>query len=116
MSTRWNDLISNSGLRNEETIEKATIRNLTATRNGFIMDIKNMKADEILDCVGLACPMPIFKTSTKIKELAPGQVLEVQSDDDGIEQDMPAWCRRTGHEYLGQVKENDEYRVFVKKR
>jgi tRNA 2-thiouridine synthesizing protein A len=80
------------------------------------MDIKNIKPDFVLDCVGLACPMPIFKTSNKIKELQPGQVLEIQSDDGGIEKDMPAWCKMTGNEYLGLTKENGEYRVFVKKK
>ena len=68
------------------------------------MDIKDIKPDHVLDCVGLACPMPIFKTSNTIKEMQPGQVLEVQSDDDGIVNDMPAWCRMTGNEYLGLVK------------
>jgi TusA-related sulfurtransferase len=80
------------------------------------MDIKDIKPDEVLDCVGLACPMPIMKTSNKIKAMQPGQVLEVQSDDDGIVKDMPAWCRMTGNEYLGIEKENDEYRVFVRKK
>jgi tRNA 2-thiouridine synthesizing protein A len=80
------------------------------------MDIKEVKPDEILDCVGLACPLPIFKASNKIKEMQTGQVLEVQSDDDGIEMDMPAWCRRTDNEYLGQIKENGEYRVYVRKK
>ncbi len=80
------------------------------------MDGKEIKPDEVLDCVGLACPMPIYKASVKIKEMKPGQVLEVQSDDDGIEKDMPAWCRRTGNEYLSLVKERDEYRVFVRKK
>lgn len=80
------------------------------------MDIKEIKPDEILDCVGLACPMPIFKTANKIKEMTSGQVLEVQADDDGIEKDMPAWCKRTENEYLGLAKENGEYRVFVRKK
>jgi tRNA 2-thiouridine synthesizing protein A len=80
------------------------------------MDIKDIKADLVLDCVGLSCPMPIFKTSNTIKEMQPGQVLEVQSDDDGIEKDMPAWCTMTGNEYLGLVKAGGEYRVFVRKR
>jgi tRNA 2-thiouridine synthesizing protein A len=80
------------------------------------MDNKNIKPDEVLDCVGLACPMPIFKTANKIKELASGQVLEVQSDDDGIEKDMPAWCKMTGNEFLGLSKENGEYRVFLRKK
>ena len=33
------------------------------------MDIKDIKPDLSIDCVGLACPMPIFKTSNKIKEM-----------------------------------------------
>jgi tRNA 2-thiouridine synthesizing protein A len=80
------------------------------------MDVKDIKPDFVIDCVGLACPMPIFKTANKIKELAPGQVLEVQSDDDGIEKDMPAWCKMTGNEFLGLSKENEEYRVFLRKK
>ncbi len=80
------------------------------------MDIKAIKPDEILDCVGLACPMPIFKTANKIKEMQSGQVLEVQSDDDGIEKDMPSWCKMTGHEYLGLIKDKGEYHVYVRKK
>ncbi len=80
------------------------------------MDVKDIKPDHVLDCVGLACPMPIFKTANTMKQMQPGQVLEVQSDDDGIVKDMPAWCNKTGHEYLGIVKEGDEYHAFVKKK
>lgn len=80
------------------------------------MNVKDIKPDEILDCVGLACPMPIFKTSQKIKEMGPGQVLEIQSDDDGIEKDMPAWCRMTGNEYIGLTRDGEEYHVYVKKK
>ena len=80
------------------------------------MDINDIKPDEILDCVNLACPMPILKTTNKIKEMKPGQVLEVQADDEGIERDMPIWCKRTGHEYLGLKKENNEYRLYIRKK
>ncbi|HAR44659.1 MAG: SirA family protein [Nitrospirae bacterium GWC2_57_13] len=80
------------------------------------MDLKDVKPDEVLDCVALACPMPIYKTANKIKEMQSGQVLEVQADDDGIEKDMPAWCKATGHEYLGLVKQDGEYRAYVRKK
>jgi tRNA 2-thiouridine synthesizing protein A len=80
------------------------------------MDSKEIKPDDILDCVGLACPMPIFKTSNKIKELVSGQILEVQSDDDGIVKDMPAWCKLTGNEFLGITQENGEYHAYVRKK
>jgi len=74
-----------------------------------------MKADETLDCVGLYCPMPIAHTAKKMKELEPGQVLEVLADDPGIEQDMPNWCNTTGNEFLGIEEDKGVYKVFVKK-
>ena len=74
-----------------------------------------MKADQSLDCIGLYCPMAIIKTAEKIKQLKPGEVLEVVADDKGIKLDMPAWCEATGHEFLGVVEEGNEIKVYVKK-
>ena len=74
-----------------------------------------MKADAILDTLGLYCPMPIVKTAEKIKDLTIGQVLEIISDDEGIKEDMPAWCKRTGNEFLRTEEREGEYRVYVKK-
>ena len=75
-----------------------------------------MKSDETLDCVGLYCPMPIVKTSEQIKGLKEGEVLEVIADDKGIKSDMPAWCSKTGNEFLGIEEEDGEYHVFVRKK
>jgi TusA-related sulfurtransferase len=76
-------------------------------------------ADVKLDTLGYFCPMPIILTSKKIKELIPGQVLEVASDDEGIKKDMPAWCETTGHEWVGLEEENGAekiiYKAYVKK-
>ena len=74
-----------------------------------------MKADAILDTLGLYCPMPIVKTAEKIKDLKIGEVLVVISDDEGIKEDMPAWCKRTENEFLRIEEKEGEYRVYVKK-
>jgi tRNA 2-thiouridine synthesizing protein A len=74
-----------------------------------------MNADVTLDCYGLLCPMPIVQTAKKIKELELGQILEVVSTDAGIKEDMPAWCRQTGQEYLGMEEDGEVFRVYVKK-
>ncbi|MDZ7333358.1 MAG: sulfurtransferase TusA family protein [candidate division KSB1 bacterium] len=74
-----------------------------------------MKADFTIDCLGLYCPMPIIKTAEKIKELSPGQILEVISDDPGFVDDMPNWCKMTGHEFLEMQQEGEEYRAYVRK-
>jgi len=74
-----------------------------------------MNADEKLDCFGLLCPMPIIQTAKKIKEMKRGEVLEVVSTDKGIKEDMPAWCRQTGQEFMGLVEEDEVIKVYIKK-
>lgn len=76
--------------------------------------MSTIQADATLDTLGYFCPMPIIMTSKKIKELAPGQVLEVISDDEGIKKDMPAWCQTTGHEMLGLEEESADSRRIIK--
>lgn len=74
-----------------------------------------MNADEKLDCFGLLCPMPIIQTAKKIKEMRRGEVLEVVSTDQGIKEDMPAWCRQTGQEFIGLEEEDQVIKVYIKK-
>ncbi len=74
-----------------------------------------MKADAVVDCVGMYCPIPIVKTAGKMKELTIGQVLEVIADDEGIKQDMPNWAKMTGNEFIGIEEDKGVYHVFVKK-
>lgn len=74
-----------------------------------------MKADEKLDCFGLLCPMPIIQTAQKIKEMKKSEVLEVTSTDEGIKEDMQAWCRQTGQEFLGLEEEGEIIKVYVRK-
>lgn len=74
-----------------------------------------MKADETLDTFGLLCPMPIVKTALKAKEMRVGQTLEILASDAGIKEDMPAWCKSTGNEFLGLEEHNGEFRVYIRK-
>lgn len=76
----------------------------------------SFEVDDTLDCYGLLCPMPIVQTAAKVKELKIGQVLEVLSTDEGIKEDMPAWCGSTGNEYLGLVEGEGEYRVYLRRK
>lgn len=72
-------------------------------------------ADQVLDCTGMACPLPVVKTAQAIKTLDPGQVLELIATDPGVEPDMNAWSRRTGNELIGIDREGETYHVFVRK-
>ena len=79
------------------------------------MSVKHIKPDVIHDVTGTYCPVPIVEMSGKIKEMETGQILELIADDPGSLEDVPAWCKSTGHEFLGYYEENGEFHFFVKK-
>ena len=74
-----------------------------------------MKSDKILDCTGLYCPEPIFRTRMAIDELESGQVLEVSADDPAAEEDLKRLAARLGHEVLEVKKDGDEVTLLIKK-
>ena len=75
-----------------------------------------MKANATLDCLGYYCPLPIAQTAKKMKELKAGEVLEIIADDAGIKEDMPNWCKVTGHECLGIEETSGQFRAYVRKK
>lgn len=74
-----------------------------------------MDSDETLDAVGMMCPMPIVELSKRMKELEAGTVLEILADDEGVVEDVPSWCNRTGNEYLGHEIEGEVVKSYVRK-
>lgn len=79
-------------------------------------DSLRILADEVLDCRGQFCPMPILNTKKKMQSIQPGQILEILGTDSGTIRDLPAWCKRTGNEFLGYEEKDGVYHFFVKKR
>jgi tRNA 2-thiouridine synthesizing protein A len=72
-------------------------------------------ADQVLDCSGMACPLPVVKTSQAIKRIEPGQVLELLATDPGVEPDMRAWTARTGNELIGITSQGDVFHVLIRR-
>ncbi|MHB2023097.1 MAG: sulfurtransferase TusA family protein [Mycobacteriales bacterium] len=69
----------------------------------------------VLDCTGLACPLPVIKTAQAIKQIQAQQVLELIATDPGVEPDMQAWTGRTGNELISINKEGDVYHVLIRR-
>jgi tRNA 2-thiouridine synthesizing protein A len=74
-----------------------------------------MEKNDTLDAKGLMCPMPIVKLAKKMKEMKVGEVLELIADDVGSKEDVPAWCKRTGNELVGQKEEGGAFYFYIKK-
>jgi len=72
--------------------------------------------DQVLDCSGALCPVPIVKTSKAMKELQAGQVLKMIATDAGAPPDIEAWSRQTGNELLRSTTEDGKYVFYLKKK
>ncbi len=68
-----------------------------------------------LDVTGKACPIPVVKTAKAMKELNPGEVLEVLATDPGVEPDMHAWTKQTGNELISVDNDAGVFRVLLRK-
>ncbi|MCO6381927.1 sulfurtransferase TusA family protein [Oceanicola sp. 502str15] len=55
-----------------------------------------------LDATGLLCPLPVLKTARRLRALASGEVLRVETDDPAALIDMPHFCAESGHSLLSQ--------------
>jgi tRNA 2-thiouridine synthesizing protein A len=69
-----------------------------------------------LDLKGLACPLPIVKTSKAMRDLRSGEVLEAFATDPGSVPDFNAWCRATGNELLESGREDGVFHFVIRKR
>ncbi len=56
--------------------------------------------DEVLDCEGLLCPLPVLKARKRLMGMDAGQVLCVRATDAMARIDLPHFCGQAGHSYL----------------
>ena len=68
-----------------------------------------------LDVKGKACPIPVVKTAKTMKEMRPGDILEVLATDPGVEPDMHAWTKQTGNELISIEQDAGVFRVLLRK-
>ena len=95
------------------------------TPDGFVCDTtthacpaSSCRCDKSIikvDACGIQCPGPILKLKQAMDVLAVGQQLEVRATDAGFPRDAEAWCRTTGHKFLGKRAEGGIQIVEIEK-
>lgn len=66
---------------------------------------------------GTLCALLTPAIKAKLREMAPGQVLEVRVNDPSARDDIVSWCRLSGHELLALTEEPpDLLRAYVRKK
>lgn len=78
-------------------------------------ELKNLRADKVVDARGTSCPGPLLAAKRSITEVPVGGVMELLSADTGTKRDVPLWAAKMGHEFLGVVDEPGYERIFVKR-
>jgi len=79
--------------------------------------IKEVEDGELikLNCSGLQCPGPIMQVTEKIKSLNEGDILEILASDPGFSGDIKSWCKKRGHQFISEEKNNKGFIVKIKK-
>lgn len=78
-------------------------------------NVTHERADVELDCSGVLCPMPVYRASLALGQLAPGQVLKLITTDPGALEDIPALARQTGNTLLWVEREIDHQLFWIEK-
>jgi TusA-related sulfurtransferase len=80
------------------------------------VDLNTIEVGNTVDARGSACPGPLLEAKKGIGKVMVGEILEVLSSDSGTRNDIPAWAKKVGHEYLG-ILESDGYdKLYVRRK
>jgi len=73
--------------------------------------MKANTADQRWDAGEAGCGQLVFELRRRLRQMEPGQRLELVVRDPGAPTDLPAWCRMTGH-----LLESANHPVYVIRR
>lgn len=77
--------------------------------------LADIQAAKVVDARAMACPGPLLEAKKGIGQVNVGEVLEIWSGDAGTKNDMPRWCAKVGHEFLGCVASDGYDRLFIRR-
>ena len=68
-----------------------------------------------VDACGIQCPGPVMKMKQAVDSLEAGQRVVVKATDAGFPRDAEAWCRTTGHKFIGSHSEGGIHIAEIEK-
>jgi TusA-related sulfurtransferase len=103
-----------------DTEDDTTARYHAPFQGGITMtvaveELRELKSDLVVDARATSCPGPILAAKKAIGQIPVGGVMEVLASDSGTLKDLPAWCKKMGHEFLGSVDNAGYLQLFLRK-
>jgi TusA-related sulfurtransferase len=76
-------------------------------------DLTSISAAKVVDARAMSCPGPLLEAKKAIGTVKVGEVLEIWSGEENTKNDLPRWCDKVGHEFLGALPGEGYERLFV---
>jgi tRNA 2-thiouridine synthesizing protein A len=79
------------------------------------VELTNIQAAKVVDARAMSCPGPLLEAKKAIATVKVGETLEIWSGDVNTKNDMPRWCEKVGHEFLGVLEGEGYERLFIRR-
>lgn len=76
-------------------------------------DLTQIQSNKVVDARGSACPGPLLEAKKGIGAVQVEEILEIWSGDANTKNDIPRWCQKVGHEFLGALEADGYDRLFI---
>ena len=70
----------------------------------------------VYDLKGLKCPLPVMKTRKRMRLLAPGALISVETTDPLAVIDIPHFCHEDGHTLVESGVLESGHRFLIRKK
>jgi len=74
-----------------------------------------VEPNRTLDCLGLYCPEPVFRTRMELDNMRIGEIMEVLADDPAAEADIKSLVKRLEQKIVNVSKDGNTVRISIKK-
>ena len=74
-----------------------------------------IREDQLLDCKGLNCPLPVLKTKKVLDGMERGEILKMVATDPGSVKDIQGWTARTNNRLLESNSNGVVYAFYILK-
>lgn len=88
---------------------------MSDTSNKSEPEVKPTSEPLRLDACGLFCPEPVMLLHNKIRDMAPGDLLQLTATDPSTTRDVPKFCHFLGHELVKSSEQEGQYQYLIRK-
>ena len=82
------------------------------TEEDNMQNKSEIKSNKILNCKGLFCPQPVFRTRIELDKMSIGEILEVHVDDSESIGNIKDLVNRLNQEIL-KIQSNENYNIIL---